>query len=191
VMGQVIEDGRNAVRGLRSSHTVSLDLEQAFLLIHQEIAIAEAAPEFRVIVDGAPRPLRPLLRDEVYRIGREALLNAFRHANARKIEMELIYSFRHLRVVVRDDGSGIDPEILQSGRDGHWGLSGMRERADRIGARLKVWSSAAAGTEIEVAIPSQIAFQDHRNLLLTWFGKPFRKKAPAGSRTKRMAQTDE
>ena len=91
---------------------------------------------------GEQRPLHPLLRDEVYRIGREALINAFRHARARNIEIELNYLPRQFRVVVRDDGCGIDPEILESGRDGHWGLPGMRRkrprsaRVSRFGAEL-------------------------------------------------------
>jgi ligand-binding sensor domain-containing protein/signal transduction histidine kinase len=175
LMGQVIEEGRNAVRGLRASQSISLDLEHAFSLIQQEIVPREPGPppDFRVIVDGEPRPLHPLLRDEVYRIGREALLNAFRHARAHTIEIELKYSSKHLVVLVRDDGSGIDSQTLGSGRDGHYGLSGMRERADRIGARFHVWSSAAAGTEIELSIPGHIAFQDQRNHLLSWFGMPF------------------
>jgi signal transduction histidine kinase len=138
-----------------------------------------------VIVDGEQRPLRPLLRDEVYRIGREALINAFRHAHAKRIEMEINYSSRRLRMLVRDDGLGINPEVVRSGLEGHWGLSGMRERADRIGASLNVWSSPTAGTEIELTVPSRIAFEDH-NDMLTWFWKPFRRNGadrPPKSRT--------
>lgn len=161
LMRQVIDEGRNAVRGLRSSQSSSLDLEHAFSRIQQELAQEHGAEEveFRVIVDGQQRPLHPVLRDEVYRIGREALVNAFRHARARKIEIELKYSAGSLRVLVRDDGAGIDPDILRSGRDGHWGLSGMRERAHRIGARLHVFSSAAAGTEVDLMLPGHLAFQ--------------------------------
>jgi signal transduction histidine kinase len=94
----------------------------------------------------------------VYRIGREAVVNAFRHAEARKIELVLEYAPSGLRLVVRDDGRGIDASVLQSGTDGHWGLTGMRERADRIGARFKAWSRAGAGTEIELSVPARIAF---------------------------------
>jgi signal transduction histidine kinase len=172
LMGQVIEEGRNAVRGLRSSQSVSLDLEHAFSRIRQELVPAPKDSEpidFRVIVDGQARPLHPVLRDEVYRIGREALLNAFRHARAKSIELDLMYSASHLRILVRDNGCGIDPKVLKSGRDGHWGLVGMRERADRIGARLHVWSSATAGTEIDLYIPGHIAFQDQRSHKRTWF----------------------
>jgi signal transduction histidine kinase len=165
-MSQVIDEARSAVRGLRSSHTASLDLELAFSRIQQEFVLGENAGEdvdFRVIVDGDQRPLHPILRDEIYRIGREALLNAFRHARARKIEMELRYSPKGLCMLVRDDGCGIDPNVLRTGRDGHWGLSGMRERADRIGARLQVMSSAFAGTEIELSVPGKVAFLNNSN----------------------------
>jgi signal transduction histidine kinase len=162
LMAQVIEEGRNAVRGLRSSHGASFDLEHAFAQIPAEFAAQESTLKigFRVIVQGGRRPLRPLLRDEVYRIGREALVNAFRHARARNIEVEIEYSSRDLLLFVRDDGCGIDPQMLNSGREGHWGLSGMRERADRIGARLYVRSRAAAGTEVELRLPGHVVFRD-------------------------------
>jgi len=166
LMRQVIEEGRNAVRGLRSTHGASLDLEQAFSRIQQEFSAQQQAGRevaFRVIVEGEQRPLHPVLRDELYRIGREALLNAFRHAHAKTIEMELKYSPKRLRILVRDDGCGIDPEVLRAGRDGHWGLSGMRERADRIGAGFVVMSSAASGTEIELSVPGNVAFQGESN----------------------------
>jgi signal transduction histidine kinase len=113
-----------------------------------------------MIVEGPPRPLRPLIRDEVYRISREALVNAFQHAEASEIEVEIEFAARALRVLVRDDGRGIDPEVLRAGREGHWGLSGMRERAERMGARLKVWSRERGGTEIEISVPARTAFRD-------------------------------
>ena len=158
LVSQVIEEGRNAVRGLRTAHSASLDLEQAFARIQQELAPQDDA-RFRVIVDGQPRPLHPVLRDEVYSIGREALVNAFRHSGAKTIEIEVEYAFNHLRILVRDNGCGIDSQLLHSGRDGHWGLTGMRERAERIGAKLHVWSSPAAGTEVELSVPSHVAYQ--------------------------------
>jgi ligand-binding sensor domain-containing protein/signal transduction histidine kinase len=179
LMGQVIEEGRNAVQGLRSSHSASLDLEQAFSRIQQELAPQSSAhqpTDFRVVVDGQPRPLYPMLRDEVYRIGREALINAFRHSGATRVDVELKYLSSHLLLLVRDNGCGIDPKILGTGRDGHWGLSGMREKADRIGARFHVWSSAAAGTEIELSVPSAVAFQDHRHHALVWLGSLFQRR---------------
>jgi signal transduction histidine kinase/ligand-binding sensor domain-containing protein len=162
LMGQVIEEGRNALRGLRSpapQTSGSDDLGEAFSRTRQELGVTEAVG-FRVIVEGRPRPLYPVIRDEVYRIGREALVNAFRHSGAAAVEVEIEYTAKALRVLVRDDGSGIDPEVLRSGREDHWGLSGMRERAEKMGARLKVWSRAGAGTEVEISVPGKIAFPD-------------------------------
>jgi ligand-binding sensor domain-containing protein/signal transduction histidine kinase len=158
LMSGVIEEGRNAVRGLRLSDRDSLDLEPAFSLVARELAIHERM-RFRVVVEGIPRPLHPVVRDEIYRIGREALINAFRHSGAGSIEVELEYTHTRLRVAVRDDGCGIEDSVLRSGRDGHWGLPGMHERAERIGAHLRVWSRAAAGTEAELCVPAHIAFR--------------------------------
>jgi signal transduction histidine kinase len=157
LMSRVIEEGRNAVRGLRSTGTTGDDLEQMFHRLQDELSLTTAS-EFRVIVEGHAQPLHPLVRDEVHRIGREALINAFRHANARHIEVELEYAAHHLRMLVRDDGAGIDEEFLKSGRQGHWGLSGMRERAEHIGARLRLWSRKGAGTEVELNVPGHMAF---------------------------------
>jgi ligand-binding sensor domain-containing protein/signal transduction histidine kinase len=169
-MGQVIDEGRNTVRGLRLSRSASLDLEEAFARIPGEIDAHGAGPVgFRVVVDGEQRPLHPLLRDDVYRIGREALFNAFRHAQAKQIEVEIRYGPNQFRVAVRDDGTGIDPAIVAAGRDGHWGLSIMRERADRIGANFHVFSRESAGTEVELTIPGHLAFQDYTRRWLRWF----------------------
>ena len=74
-------------------------------------------------------------------------------------------------MLVRDDGCGIDPAVLKTGRDGHWGLTGMRERADRIGAELHVMSNVSAGTEIELAVPGNVAFQGHSDRMFHWFAR--------------------
>jgi signal transduction histidine kinase len=158
LMTGVIDEGRNAVRGIRPPTQESADLEQAFSRIYEEIA-APAGIDFRVLAEGKPRLLQPIIREEVYRIGREALVNAFRHSGASNVEVEVEYAPGHLRLLVRDNGVGIDPEVVRAGRDGHWGLSGMRERAERIGARLRVLSAASSGTEIELSIPGHIAFK--------------------------------
>jgi len=158
LMRQVIDEGRNAVRGLRSTSTAPDDLEQAFSRVPDELAVQDKVG-FRVIVEGQPRALHPLIRDDVYRIGREALTNAFRHSGGGSVEIEIEYGPSHLRMAVRDDGRGIDEHVLKSGRDGHWGLSGMRERARNIGAGFKVWSRPTAGTEIELTVPNHVAFQ--------------------------------
>jgi ligand-binding sensor domain-containing protein/signal transduction histidine kinase len=158
LMGRVTEEGRNALRGLRTADDSSRDLELAFSRMRQELAIDENIG-YRVIVQSARRPLRPAIRDEVYRIGREALVNAFLHARPNAVEVEVEYASRYLRIMVRDDGCGIDPQVLDLGRQGHWGLPGMRERSEGIGATLKLRSRIGAGTEVELTVPSAIAFE--------------------------------
>src|SRR5262249_53564418 len=100
-----------------------------------------------------------LIHQEIYRIGREALLNAFCHSGAKRVEVELEYADQNLQMRVRDNGTGIDPQVLRNGREGHWGLAGMRERAARIGGLLKISSSPRIGTVVLLTIPSDIAFQ--------------------------------
>jgi signal transduction histidine kinase/ligand-binding sensor domain-containing protein len=155
---QVIDDGRNAIRGLRVGGDAALDMAEAFSRIPQELG-AQTGVDFRVLVEGAYRPLHPIIRDEVYRISREAVVNAFRHSGATMIEVELEYGAHELRILVRDNGGGMDSQLLRQGKEGHWGLSGMRERADKIGAKFKVWSGAAGGTEMELRVPGRIAFE--------------------------------
>jgi ligand-binding sensor domain-containing protein/signal transduction histidine kinase len=179
LMKQVIEEGRNAVRGLRSSTSVSLDLEHAFAQIRDDVALADKPGDpvnFHVIVEGQQIPLRPLLRDEVYGIGREALINAFRHARAKNIVMECTYSSHRLLISVRDDGCGIDARMLQAGREGHWGISGMRERADRMGAKLQLWSSPGLGTEVKLSVPGHVAFGGQPKAWRRWLRKQYLKR---------------
>ncbi|HJX89318.1 MAG TPA: sensor histidine kinase [Pyrinomonadaceae bacterium] len=159
LMGQVVEEGRNAVQGLRTP-TATLDLDQAFLQIHEEPSL-EKPVDYKVVVEGTPKPLHPVIRDEVYRIGREAIVNAFLHSKASKIEVILEYNPKFVQLVVRDDGVGIDPSVINEGIEGHWGLSGMRERANSIGAKLSVMSRADLGTEVELYIPGAIAFENN------------------------------
>jgi len=156
-MSQVIEEGRNAVRGLRSSTGAPHELEQAFSGIQSELATGQTTA-YRVLVEGKPRRLIPAVRDDVYRIGREALVNAFRHSGATAIEIEIEYTPRELRMFVRDDGRGMDPQVMRSGTLGHWGITGMKERAKHIGGVLTIRSRAAAGTEIELRVPGRAAF---------------------------------
>jgi len=159
---QAIAEGRAAVQGLRSSVVVTNDLARAITTFGEGLGSdqnGQPAPEFQVQVEGTSRDLAPLVRDEVYRITGEGLRNAFRHAGARHVEVEIHYDARHLRVRVRDDGKGIDPQVLGAGgREGHHGLPGMRERAELVGGRLAVWSELNSGTEIELTIPSAVAY---------------------------------
>jgi signal transduction histidine kinase len=171
LMGQVIEEGRNTLRGLRSSTESACGVELAFLRIPEELGIDQKTA-YRVVVEGTPLPLQAVIHDEVYSIGREALVNAFRHSGASNIEVQLDYASNRMRVLVRDNGRGIKPELLRWGRDGHWGLSGMRERAERIGAKFKVMSGPSAGTEVELSVPGHIAFQvPPSNGLWRWLSK--------------------
>jgi len=157
LMSRVTEEGRNALRGLRTAGDPNLSLEQSFARVKNEMGLNDDT-KFRVVSVNTPRPVRPVIRDEVYRIGREALTNAFHHAQARSIEIEIEYASSHLRVLVRDDGRGIDSTVMASGRDGHFGLIGMRERSEKIGGRLKLRSRIDAGTEVELTIPGALAF---------------------------------
>jgi signal transduction histidine kinase/ligand-binding sensor domain-containing protein len=157
LMKRVIDEGRSAVQGMRLAQTDSSDLEKSFSRIRAE-AIADEPANFRVLVEGPARALHALVRDDVYRIGREAIINAFRHSGAANVEVELRYSDRDLGLFVRDDGCGIKPQILRHGREGHWGLSGMRETAERIRAKLRLQSRLGEGTEVELTVPAEIAF---------------------------------
>jgi signal transduction histidine kinase len=159
VMSQVIDEGRNSLQRLGpSSGSHLLDVEQAFSSLRQEFAEADG-DGFTVKLDGRPRPVHPIIRDEVYRIGREALINAFRHSGAKRIEVEVEYKARRLIVTIRDDGCVINPQVLRSDKDDHCGLSGIRERAQGIGARLKVRSRSGMGTEVQLSVPGDVAFE--------------------------------
>jgi signal transduction histidine kinase len=155
----VTEESRMALRGLRLRDSENNDLAQVFQRIKHEFPHKDAI-EFRVVAQGDARVVRPEIQNEVSRIGREAIVNAYVHSEAATIEVEIQYARTQLRLLVRDDGRGIDPSILQVGRDGHWGLSGMRERSRRIGATLELRSRLEAGTEIELMVPGHIAFGD-------------------------------
>lgn len=162
LMQRVNQEGRNTLRGLRSGNESGLSIEQFLSRIPQELPSALPAgshPTFRIIVQGQSRALHPAIRDEAGRIAREAVVNAFLHSRATSIEVEIEYNPGYLHILVRDDGKGIDPEILRTGREGHWGIIGMRERAERINASLKLFSRAEAGTEVELTIPGHIAYE--------------------------------
>ena len=159
---EAINEGRDAVQGLRSVTPESNDIAEATRTMAEALAVEgtrKASTGFRIKVEGTPRNLNPILRDQVYRIVGEALRNAFRHAQAQQIEVEILYDDRQLRLRVRDDGKGIDPRLLSGdGRAGHYGLHGMGERAQLAGGKLAVWTELDAGTEIELTIPATLAY---------------------------------
>ncbi|WP_155893957.1 sensor histidine kinase [Cystobacter fuscus] len=154
----VVEEARDRVRDLRAEYTADQDLPRAFALLGEELA-RERSTRFGVLVKGTPRDMPDTVRDEAYRIGREAILNAFAHARAQAIEVEFVYETGAFLLRVRDDGTGIDGEVLAQGsRPGHWGLVGMHERAQRLGGQLELWSRAGAGTEVQLRLPAVIAY---------------------------------
>jgi signal transduction histidine kinase len=158
---EAITEGRDAVQGLRSSALETNDLANSIAAIAEELTKGTGAGESPVIdleVEGAPRGLNPVVRDEAYRIAGEALRNAFRHAKARRITVEIRYDKWHFRLRVRDDGKGIDGDTMQRQPSGHFGLPGMRERAEMAGGRLEVWSKLNLGTQVELSIPGMIAY---------------------------------
>src|SRR5262249_12574233 len=149
---QVMLEGRELVLDLRATVSEQNDLPAALAEFGEGMRKASSC-EFKVVVNGGVRPLDPEVFEEVFKIGKEALGNAFRHSGAHSIEAELNYERSGLQLRIRDDGAGIDSVILQEGRrGGHFGLPGMRERAKKIGARLDVWSRPGAGTEVELRI---------------------------------------
>ncbi|BCS31701.1 histidine kinase [Luteitalea sp. TBR-22] len=186
LMRRVIDEGRHAVIGLRAPGTTSPDLALAFAGVQQEFG--SAGPAYRVVVEGRPRALEPMVRDEVYRIGREALVNAFRHADATQVELEIEYGPRNLSLLVRDDGRGIDPGSLRDGTDGHFGIVGMRERAGRIGGTFRIRSRPGAGTEVELRVPGPLAFERRSS---RWFPWKVTGRRPSGIPAPRRGETEE
>jgi len=160
---QVMLEGRELVLDLRATISEQDDLPTAFADFGERMRKGSSS-DFEVVVNGTIRPLHPVVFEELFKIGKEALGNAFRHSGARCIEVELNYEQSELRIRIRDDGAGIDSAILRQGyRDGHFGLPGMRERARKIGAYLDVWSRTGAGTEVEVRIAAGISYVSEPN----------------------------
>ena len=174
---QAITEGRDAVQGLRTSTIERNDLAEAIKTLGEELAADPTNQNpvaFCAAVEGKSRNLHPIVRDEVYRIAGEGMRNAFRHANANRIEVEIRYDDRQLFVKVRDDGKGIDRKFFPGdGREGHYGLHGMRERAKLIGGQLTVCSELDSGTEVELSIPAVRAYIASTEGGRSWFARKF------------------
>ena len=158
---QAIAESRDAIRDIRSDNVAQNALPELLTRAGSELAQSQAdqdVPTFGLTVEGERRKLTPIIREETYRIALELLRNAFRHAKARRIETEIRYDDDMLRLRIRDDGKGMDLKVLQGDSSGHWGLRGVRERAQRIGAKLDVWSEAGAGAEFQLTVPAGIAY---------------------------------
>jgi len=178
---EAIQEGRSAISDLRPEPAAQRTLQELLNAVSRELATAHGGngniPSYRVVVEGKQQDLSPMLQDEVYRISREVIRNAFAHAASSQIEVEVRYDHDRLRLRIRDDGKGIAPKILEAGgRPGHYGIPGMRERAKRIGARLDFWSEVGAGTEVELTVPSSVAYQKRPR------GRRFRLFRKAGGR---------
>jgi signal transduction histidine kinase len=158
---QALIEGRDAVQQLRSTSATD-DLVSAIGSLGQSLAADGSSrnnPAFHIEVEGTPQDLLLVTRDEIYRIACEALRNSFQHAQARRVEVEISYDTRQLRLRIRDDGRGIDPQLLRAdGLSGHYGLRGMRERAELLGGTLTIWSEVNSGTEIDLSIPASSAY---------------------------------
>jgi signal transduction histidine kinase len=159
---QAIVEGRDAVQNLRSSSDDDRDLATALSALGTELSAGldpASRPQYSVIVKGTSRELTRVVRDEAYRIAREAICNAHQHANARHIETDIVFSDADLTIRVRDDGIGLESQVLARGqRPGHWGLPGMRERSGSLGGRFSIWSEANAGTKVELHVPADVAY---------------------------------
>ena len=158
---QAIAESRDAIRDIRSDIVAQNALPELLTRAGSELARSQADQDvttFGLTVEGERRTLTPIIREETYRIALELLRNAFRHAKAHRIETEIRYDGDMLRLRIRDDGKGMDLNILQGDGSGHWGLRGVRERAQRIGAKLDLWSEAGAGTEFQLTVPARIAY---------------------------------
>ena len=174
---QVMLEGRELVLDLRAFASEPQDLPTALADYGKSMQV-DYPCEFVVAVNGNIRPLNSMVCDELIKIGKEVLSNAFRHSGAPRIEAELNYGPSELQLRFRDNGTGIDPKILKDGsREGHWGLPGLRERARNIAARLEIWSRAGAGAEVEVRLSADVAYAQNRprgmaaKLRDLWFGR--------------------
>jgi signal transduction histidine kinase/ligand-binding sensor domain-containing protein len=183
---KAITEGRDAVQSLRASTVERNDLAVAIRTVGVEMAgaddpTANQPSTFSVAVEGETRDLHPIARDEIYKVAAEALRNAFRHAHASRIEVEIRYDREQFRLRVRDDGRGIDPGLLGGQEiEGHFGLRGMRERATLIGGKVAVWSDTGAGTEVELSIPARAVYATAG--ARSWWSQLFDSKmrAPGG-----------
>jgi ligand-binding sensor domain-containing protein/signal transduction histidine kinase len=154
---EVMREARQRVRNLRRRTSHENELPDR-LAKCGEVLSRDHAASFALAIVGTPKVLESMLQEEADRIAGEALSNAFRHASASRIEVEVTYDSSALSIRVRDDGVGMDKAVLMNGQPGHWGLAGMRERAQAIRSELKMWSREAAGTEVELVIPASIAY---------------------------------
>ena len=182
---EAITDARDTIQGLRSLAAEIGDLGRAITAVGEELTAHQTdfnPPAIDVEVKGAPRHLKPTVRDEAYRIASEAVRNAFQHARARRVAVEIRYDETQFYLRVRDDGKGLDEEaVRRAAVAGHFGLHGMRERAEIVGGRLEVRSELDSGTEVELSIPGAIAYGTPVDE--SWFSKVLSGKSRMRARS--------
>ena len=154
---QAIQEGRAALNSLRASTIEKNDLAEAFGRAIKECA-RESQAETSLSVTGVPREMHPVVRDEIYRVGYEAIRNSCAHSGGDRVGVTLEYA-HDLTLRVSDNGSGVNAEVVEKGKDGHFGLPGMRERAERIGSKFTIVSSTDTGTVVTLVVPGRIAFR--------------------------------
>jgi len=179
----VILEGREKVSELRTEVAPARELA-ANLRRAANAFENDGSPRIEVLVIGQTRPLKPLVNDELYWIGREAITNAVRHAEATRIVVELTYDSRQLRLRCSDNGVGVDPEIVQEKyKAGHWGIIGMRERTRALGCKLDFSSKPSVGTEIQVCVDARRAYAEgDGGVRLFWFARLWSHLVPEPKR---------
>ena len=159
---KVVGEGRATLGSLRRKPFVLAELRA---MLEDTAKVAETDRSIRLIFSnkGLEQPFTPEASDDVLHIAREALRNAIRHSTSDTVQIQTEFSVNHFSMIVRDRGRGIDPEHLQDMRPGHFGIHGMRERADRMGATLELHTDATLGTEWRLNVPGKLAYQDDRS----------------------------
>jgi len=153
---QMLVEGRDRVRDLRGAEVRRLDLVLRELMAEQPF---ETGVKVELVAEGVPRPVQPLVQEEIVRIAGEALFNAARHAKASQVLVKVSYGVRQLQVTIRDDGVGIGANRMAwASREGHYGLIGMHERAGKMGAQLAIESASGKGTTIALSVAGSIAY---------------------------------
>jgi signal transduction histidine kinase len=172
---EVLEDGRSKLAGLRGFSSESQELFAALTAVGQSLA-ADRSIKFHSESEGEPKVLHPVVREEAYRIGAEALTNSVNHAKASSIELEIRYGTAALSLLIRDDGIGIEESALvETGRAGHFGLVGMRERAARISSHVEIFTRPGAGTEVRLRVAATMAYRSRTpDKSQSWVARLFR-----------------
>jgi signal transduction histidine kinase len=160
---QLMVEARDRVRGL---HAPNLDLADALRSLNAEEPLP--GTEYSVKVIGRKRELQPLVSDEVFKIAREAIANAFQHASAGRVAVTLTYRLKSLCLTVVDDGSDTTIDVSEDGVTGRWGYSGMKSRARKLEGILLITNRSPMGTEVQLAVPSSVAYRARRWFMAEW-----------------------